>query len=469
VKLLTLLFGWTGYEPLGFFLSGLNIIVNVTLCLLLEYIPLRQYLRVKPRTTVLLNAGLIVLCAVFYLSFPSLIEDTGRGQIVGLVLYFLLFMPLALFLIKGCMLQNMFIIAFSQCATQFVLGMGNWLDFKFGKIFFPNTENALAFLSKIILIPIFLFFGVRLLSRLFEAWGGQTRSQTQAFWKALWLIPLTLCVLTAISGTVYTLSDYNSISFMLSRVFSITALFVCVAMMTDIMNRERETAAARMREELLGTAEKACEKSHAETLKSLENLNTVRIETIAEVKHIITCVKSGRQAEISDLMRDRIAGLDIFSTERVCENEAVNALVTYYSKLARSEGIDVSCKLVLPRQAGRIQSVDLSRIIGNMLENAIEACRLMDYGAKNIRLQSMITGDMLVFGMNNSFDGNCKSRPDGSFISRKRESGIATGLNSIRSVAEKYDGSVKFEAIDRVFKTSVRLDMTGEFSDASRL
>jgi sensor histidine kinase regulating citrate/malate metabolism len=97
-----------------------------------------------------------------------------------------------------------------------------------------------------------------------------------------------------------------------------------------------------------------------------------------------------------------------------------------------------------------------------MFENAIEACRLMEYGAMQIRLQSKISGDMLVFGMNNSFDGEVRRLSDGDYFSRKRESGVATGLKSIRSVAEKYGGSVKFEAVDRVFKTSVRLDMASE-------
>jgi hypothetical protein len=39
---------------------------------------------------------------------------------------------------------------------------------------------------------------------------------------------------------------------------------------------------------------------------------------------------------------------------------------------------------------------------------------------------------------------------------------VATGLSSIRAVAEKYGGAAVFETGDRVFKTSVRLDMAGD-------
>jgi signal transduction histidine kinase len=460
MKLLTMLFGWTGYEPLNFFLSSMNIILNVTFCLLLEYIPLAHYLRVKPITVVMLNGISYVLSGVFFLCFPFLINNSETGQIVGLLFYFLLFMPIALYLLRDCFFQNLFMIAFSQCSTQFVLGIGNWLEFRYGNLIFPETHYEVAFLAKLILIPIFLVFCTRLLKKLFAAWGGE--AQTQPFWKALWLIPTTLCVLTALSGTVYTLGDENRIAFLLSRLFSITALFVCVDMMTDIMTRERETAAARMRVQVMTAADAAHKRSQAEKLTALENMNSIRSNTAAALEQIIGFAKSGKHSEISNLLRNQTAVLDTFSSERFCENEAVNALVTYYGNIAKNEGIKVSFKLDVPKQAGRIASVDLSRIVGNMLENAVEACRAMEYGAKNIRLQSMITGDMLVFGMNNSFDGNFNTLPDGEFISRKRESGIATGLRSIRAVAEKYDGSVRFEAADRVFKTSVRLDMSGE-------
>jgi signal transduction histidine kinase len=459
MKVLEWLFGWTGYEPLSFFLSGMNIIINVSFCLLLEYIPLRKFLRIRPLTAILLNAGLIVLCAVFYLCFPALINESGKGQIYGLVLYFMLFMPLALFLLKGCFFQNLFIIAFSQCATQFILGMGNWLEFRFGNQLLPGVSYGIALTAKLIFCPVFLLFCTRILGRLFSAWNRN--SQTEPFWKALWIIPATLCVLTAISGTVYNLTADNSLSFLLSRIFSITALIVCIMMMTEIMNRERETSAEKLKAELMNTAGEACEKSRADTLKSLENMNAAKAETAVTLKQIINLAKTGRREEIAELLSGKMALLGAFSSERFCENEAVNALVTYYKGFAGSEGIDIVCKLDIPRHVGRIANVDLSRIIGNMLENAIEACRLMDYGVKKIRLQSMISGDMLVFGMHNSFDGDYQLRPDGSFISRKRESGIATGLSSIRSVAEKYNGSVKFEAVDRVFKTSVRLDMVG--------
>jgi hypothetical protein len=458
MRLLDALFGWTGYEPLGFFLSGINIILNVGFCLLLQYIPLRRFLRVKPRIAVLLNAAVIVVCAVFYLSFPSFLGNTGAGQLFGFAPFFLLFMPLSFYLLRDCAAQNLFAIFFSQCATLFVMGVSNWLEFRFGGVLVPGAANVVAFLARLVLIPISLPPVVRSLRKLFKAWqGGGARH----FWNVVWLIPAALCALTILSGNAQTLSQTTSIPFLLSRILSMAALLTCVELMTGIMNRERALASARMREELMNVAVKAREKTHAETLSVLESMRSARSETIALAEKIIDCARQGAHDEISELLRERIERLDVSTGQRVCENEAVNALAVYYAQLAREDGIEIEFKLFIPRRAGRIQNVDLTRIVGNMLENATEACRRMDYGASFIRLSAQTAGDMLVIGMNNSFDGEFGSLSGGRYISRKRESGVATGLNSIRSVALRYDGSVRFEAKDRVFKTSVRLDMVG--------
>jgi hypothetical protein len=340
---------------------------------------------------------------------------------------------------------------------QFILGIGNWMEFRFGDLILTDVHEEVSIITKIIIFIPFFLFCTRIFDRLFSTWNND--KQTEPFWKVFWLIPLALCTLTAISGTVDRLTDETSMSFILSRIFSMTALIVCIIMMTDIMNIERETASARMRAETMKTVGDAFLKSHAETERSLEFINYTKAETVNTIKKIIMLSKTGKHDEIADFLRDKTALLDSFTTERFCDNEAVNALAIYYKNIAKNEGIEVTYKLEVPSQTGRIVNVDLSRIIGNMLENAIEACGLMEYGAKKIRLQSMISGDMLVIGMNNSFDGDYKTDPDGDFFSRKRENGIATGLKSIRSVAEKYNGSVKFETNDRIFKTSVRLDM----------
>ena len=107
---------------------------------------------------------------------------------------------------------------------------------------------------------------------------------------------------------------------------------------------------------------------------------------------------------------------------------------------------------------------DLCLVFGNLIENAIEACRRMDTSdslneksSHFIRLHAHVHYKTLIITMDNSFDGHV-SIQNGKYRSSKRDD-YGIGLSSIRSVAGKYDGDVAFEAADGVFQSSVYLQI----------
>lgn len=422
-----------------------------------HFLPLRAFLRVSPRTGGLLGGGLLLLCGAAYVLIPALRTDLGTTLTGAAAVYYLLVLPSAYFLLKGQGRQTFFICLHQMCLATFMLGVGSWIGLWAEQSRASHLENlwlVVRVLAVLLCLPLSLYS----LKRLFAAWSG---TEAASFWKVVWLIPAALFTLNMLSGTRWNLTAENSMAFLLTRLFGVAALLACCAMMTGMMAQERELAAARMREQMMDAADTARAKSYAQALTAWENTNAARQEALAAVEHILSCVRTGSHDEIAALLGERMEGLALAASGRLCENEAVNALALHYAAVARQEEIKVSFRLNIPRQAGQVQNVDLSRIVGNMLENAIEACRRMEYGARRIQLKSMIREDMLILVMDNSFDGAFMQRGDGLAVSRKRESGIATGLSSIRSVANKYGGSVKFEADGRVFKTSVRLDMVG--------
>ncbi len=136
-----------------------------------------------------------------------------------------------------------------------------------------------------------------------------------------------------------------------------------------------------------------------------------------------------------------------------CENKAVSAILSHYAAICKAENIEFNAKLIIPEMTKTSVSSDLSIIFGNLLENAIEACRKIDSDKRFIRIGSDLSHDMLVITMDNSYDGNFLS-VDGRFRSTKRED-FGIGLSSIQSVARKYNGDSRFEDKDGYFQSSV--------------
>ncbi len=142
----------------------------------------------------------------------------------------------------------------------------------------------------------------------------------------------------------------------------------------------------------------------------------------------------------------------------LCENYAVNAVAAHYCAMAEKTGAEVSVRLVVPKEIGRVLESDLCVIAGNLLENAVEACRRMEGGRRFIRMESRLQYGTLTIVMDNSDPGGTE-RQNGVFLSSKRE-GAGAGLSSVAAVARRYGGAARFESKDGVFLSSVyiRLD-----------
>jgi hypothetical protein len=141
----------------------------------------------------------------------------------------------------------------------------------------------------------------------------------------------------------------------------------------------------------------------------------------------------------------------------LCDNFAVNAVAVHYLDLATESHIQTDLRLVVPESLGRIPDTDMSIIVGNLFENAIEACQFVEEDQRFIRMSSKVAKKLLTLVIDNSFDGTYTER-GGEFYSRKRE-GKGVGISSVRAVVERYGGSLKYEVANGVFMTSLYVKM----------
>ena len=118
-----------------------------------------------------------------------------------------------------------------------------------------------------------------------------------------------------------------------------------------------------------------------------------------------------------------------------------------------------------------IQSYDIGIIIGNALDNAIEACRKLkvkDADAEAfIRISSFQKRELFFLKVENSFDGKVVRKPQNEFpvTDKADRENHGIGLANIKSTAEKYQGTMDFKAKGRVFILSVMMKNEGRNED----
>lgn len=148
--------------------------------------------------------------------------------------------------------------------------------------------------------------------------------------------------------------------------------------------------------------------------------------------------------------------------ERYCENQSINAVVSHYLKRAENEECKVDVRLDIPEDIERVPAMDLCVVMGNLLENAMEACRRVK-SKKFICIRSRIANGTLSVVIKNSFDGKYRER-NGVYISRKRSGESGIGLSSVKAICEKYEGLLDINIDGNTWTASALLDMTGKTS-----
>ena len=122
-----------------------------------------------------------------------------------------------------------------------------------------------------------------------------------------------------------------------------------------------------------------------------------------------------------------------------------------------------------------IQSYDIGVILGNALDNAIEACQRLiqryPQAEPFIRLSSFQRGKYFFLEVANSFDGTLKQNRQSEFpATLKNEKQIhSIGFANMKKTAEKYDGAVDFSVEGNpgmpgfaIFTLSIMMKNTGQ-------
>lgn len=77
-----------------------------------------------------------------------------------------------------------------------------------------------------------------------------------------------------------------------------------------------------------------------------------------------------------------------------CDHVIINSLLSYYKDCAEKSGIRFEIQAQIPAHFQTLPDNVLSVIVGNLVENAIQACKRMDHGDRYVVFQSKVQGDM---------------------------------------------------------------------------
>lgn len=267
------------------------------------------------------------------------------------------------------------------------------------------------------------------------------------------LCSLASIVLIIISAAIYftqAKSYSDNVNFMMMLFFIvmlilILTLFFCIMSVFDTKKKEQELALIEQSNQNLKRSMKELETSFSMWRKSVHDYKNT-------VFAISTMIKQGKVEEVSDYLDTEIENFQNDSTYIKTGNMTADTILNAKYAMANSQGIHMTVNVALPEHPG-ISDIDLAAVIGNLLDNAIEAQKGEDEPYIHVQIGT-IKSFFLIKILNRytpQLMTNDTTKEDKSFH------GI--GLKSVHSIMERYNGLFTLEQEDNTVVAKVMIPM----------
>ena len=164
----------------------------------------------------------------------------------------------------------------------------------------------------------------------------------------------------------------------------------------------------------------------------------------------------GSTIEAINYLEDLRSPVQVIAQTVWVGDEAVDYLINNKIAFAASQQVRINTNIEFPRHTN-IRSVDLVAILGNLLDNSIEAAGGAEGSLRFINLTIRRINDMLIIKVENG----CSAQPamaNGILQTSKTDKALhGWGLKSVRTAAEHYDGTIETEYSNHTFRAVVTL------------
>ena len=307
--------------------------------------------------------------------------------------------------------------------------------------------SLMLFIAEAILaVPLFLYMK--------KVYTPAVEKEPSGFeWRYLWLIPATFYVMwyysfygnTRQTSLEIALNPKNTVYLFTVNVGAILIYYVVTRLILE-QNKTLELT----------------ERNHRLTMQALQYENLQGKITEArrakhDVRHHIALMQKYLNDKDYDSLKKYLDGYGMSlpddSTLRFCENTAANAVLLYFAQQAKDNKIDYIVKTDIPENID-IPDTDISVMLGNLIENAVDACKKEKSDDKKVIIRANVDGGSLCITVDNTYTGAPKFTSDGNLVSTKH-AGLGLGTSSVKSIAARHSGLCRFEVKNGMFYASV--------------
>ena len=264
---------------------------------------------------------------------------------------------------------------------------------------------------------------------------------SEDYWNNIWFIPIAMFLSGLLS---HGLEEYTTtVNQLISRIL--------LGMVTIVLCKRIAQDYRKMLEKIQLNQQLEMQKKYYHSLRqAMEAEREVRHNFKHQLAALRGFLETGNKEELyqyCDMLETKLLNI---AEIPYTGNAAADGVLYHYACIAKEEKISfkVCCKL----DKLSISDTDLCCLLGNALDNAVTACERYD-GERYITVVSEKSQEILLLTVDNSFDGMILKKEE-KILSRKRNNEEGIGIQSMKQICEKYNGTCRFEADKNQFEAS---------------
>lgn len=152
--------------------------------------------------------------------------------------------------------------------------------------------------------------------------------------------------------------------------------------------------------------------------------------------------------------------LGIYKEEKdlICSNRFLNALLVDYRGVAKKNHVQVDIFVEAGFNIEFMKEIDVTSILGNLLDNAMEAAKKCEKGLVSIALYMENSGSLSVCRIENNYMvGELRSEGNKLLTTKENPEWHGIGLQNVKRLVEEYSGYIQQEYEKGVYVTTIIL------------
>lgn len=415
------------------------------------YQPLKGHLRCSFGATLAINYVVMLGGALGFVALYNTPYYTANSMLGYRLIFVGLMLVLAMLLTKRLHTKTLFVFSL---IFPFIAGL---LILSAYIAQFIKGDSPTYMVSSLIrggltavLYPLFLW--------LWKEIGRRADKITEpTLWRYLWVMPTSVALSEALLiGNTYELHGVKLDELIARLALWIGSVATCwlIFYLADKFEQRIHLQDAKERNDLLLALQA---EQYQKLADSIEETRAARHDLRHHLQMMKVMSEHGEHTRLDTYLGDLIEHLPRNRQITVCENYTANIILDHFITRTKELGVPLRFSFHLSHTPG-ISDADLCVLIGNALENALEATLEAPADKRFISARALEEEDRIYMTFDNSFSGELKASGENGYLSRKR--GFTTagvGIPSIRTIVKKYDGDMRIDTEDGVFKLSILL------------